>query len=328
MPATSQSLSVLLVGAGSIGRRHARVLTALGLKDLRVCDPNEDQVAALRAESPRVRPVESFESGLAQAPDAVFVLTPPKLHIPLATAAVEAGCHVFTEKPLSMSLDGIDELDELARRRCRKVMVGMCLRFHEGQLRVKSLLDEGRIGRLVAIRTYCGEYFPAARPDYLEAYYSKYSGALDLVHDIDLAIWYADRPIRTVKAVHGSYTDLGMQAPDVAEIIIDFEDRCLASIHVDFFQHPRRRGTELLGVDGSIHIRHISWGAYTIDIYNRHTDVIETIAGTSDRDDMFKAEDQTFLHAAANDLPIACGLAEGKKSVHVVAEALAQQDNA
>ena len=84
----------------------------------------------------------------------------------------------------------------------------------------------------------------------------------------------------------------------------------------------------MLGVDGSIHIRHISWGAYTIDIYNRHTDVIETIAGTSDRDDMFKAEDQTFLHAAANDLPIACGLAEGKKSVHVVAEALAQQDNA
>lgn len=320
-----QSLSALVVGCGSIGRRHTRVLASLGLQKIHVFDPSEAQVNRLREETPSAVPVASFEAGLATEPDTVFVLTPPKLHIPLATAAVEAGHHVFCEKPLSMSLDGVDELDALAQAKQRVVMVGMCMRFHKGMRQAKAMLDAGRIGRLVAVRAVVGEYFPEARPDFREAYYSKYSGALDLVHEIDLAIWFSNRPLRRVAAVHGAYSDLGIEAPDVAAVLIDFEQRCLASIHLDFFGTPKRRCMELYGVDGSITVHAAHWADYEIVIHDRATGEEENLRGQCERDDMFAAEQRMFLESVISGAPVACNIQEAKKSVQVVEQALREE---
>ena len=84
-----QSLSVLLAGSGSIGKRHARVLTALGVRDIRVCDPNPAQIEGLLKDCPSVRPVASYEAGLQEKPATVFILTPPKMHVPMAVQAIE-----------------------------------------------------------------------------------------------------------------------------------------------------------------------------------------------------------------------------------------------
>lgn len=319
-----QKLSAFCVGCGSIGRRHVEVLASLGVEDIRIFDPNEENVRQLLDVTPGAVPVASFEEGLAGKPDTVFVFTPPKLHIPMSTAAVQAGCHVFCEKPLSMSLEGIDELDALAREKKLTVMVGMCMRFQAGIRIVKEMLDAGRIGRLVAVRAIVGEYFPDARPDFRTAYYSKYSGALDLVHEIDLAIWFAGRPIRRVAAMHGAYSDLGIEAPDVAAVLIDFEQRCLASIHLDFFGSPRRRCTELFGVDGSIVITWPDWRSYRVVVHERATGKNETIEGNAERNDMYAAEQKVFLEAVAAGKTVACNLMEAKKSVEVVVQALEQ----
>jgi predicted dehydrogenase len=146
-------------------------------------------------------------------------------------------------------------------------------------------------------------------------------GAFDLMHEIDLAIWYANRPIRRVLAVSGRYSDIGIAAPDVAEILVDFDERCLAGIHLDFFQRPRRRQIELLGVGGVILVEFARWDRCTVSVY-------EAIKGkwaqkelVTDRDDMFRAEDREFLEAVAEDKPIACTIVEARKSVEVVAAA-------
>src|SRR5205085_7137903 len=131
-------------------------------------------------------------------------------------------------------------------------MVGLCFRYHKGLREVKQLLCDGAIGRLVSIRALMGEHLPDVRPDYRTLFSAQYSGAFDLMHDIDLALWFANQPVREVKAIYGSYSDMGIQAPDLVEILIDFEDRCLASVHLDFFQRPRRRQIELIGVAGVI----------------------------------------------------------------------------
>jgi predicted dehydrogenase len=71
------------------------------------------------------------------------------------------------------------------------------------------------------------------------------------MHDIDLAIWYAGQPVRQVYSLNGTYSDIGIEAPDVVEILMGFKDRCLASVHLDFFQRPRRRQIELIGTDSA-----------------------------------------------------------------------------
>ena len=60
------------------------------------------------------------------------------------------------------------------------------------------------------------------RPDYQDLFTSKYGGAFDLMHEIDLAIWYAGLSVTRVAGFSGTYSDIGIEAPDLAEILIDF----------------------------------------------------------------------------------------------------------
>jgi predicted dehydrogenase len=311
-------LSVLIAGCGSIGKRHARVLGILGVKDIRACDPAPAQRQSLAAESPGVRRYDSYDAGLLDRPDTVLICTPPAMHIPQACQAIRAGCHVLTEKPLSDKTDGIDELETLAKASGKKVMVALCFRFHEGLLRAKNYLDAGRIGRLVSIRALMGEHLPDIRADYKSLYLAQYNGAFELMHDLDLAMWYAGQPVKKVHCAYGNYSDIGIRSPDVAEFLLDFEDRCIATVHLDFFQRPRRRQMELIGTKGTMTVEFARWDRFTVSIFeaSRGEWSVEEIA--TDRDDMFRAEDREFLEAVAEDKPFHCTIAEGRKSLEAV----------
>jgi len=309
---------VLIVGCGSIGRRHARVLAGMGVSDLRACDPLLEQREALHAETPRAQLYTSYEAALAGRPDTVFVCTPTKMHLPMASAALRAGAHVFCEKPLALSSEGIDDLDGLARQVRRQVMVGLCFRYHAGLLRARRLLDEGRIGRLVSGRFMVGEYLPGVRPDYRNLFSAHYSGAFDLIHEVDLALWYAGQPAREVFCLSGAYSDIGITAPDIAEILIGFADRCLAGIHLDFFQQPRRRQTELIGTEGTVIVEFAAWDHCTVSHYQANRDAWEHEEIATQRDDMFRDEDLHFLLSVVGGMPVECGIAEGRKSVEVI----------
>jgi predicted dehydrogenase len=311
-------LSVLIVGCGSIGKRHARVLRSLGVGDVRVCDPSPEQRELLSAESPAVRMYDSYEAGLRDRPDTVLICTPPEMHVPMASQAIAAGCHVLAEKPLSDSIDGIDELERLAAAAGKKVMVALCFRYHEGLLRAKEYLDARRIGRLVSIRALMGEYLPDIRPDYRSLYLAKVSGAFELMHDLDLALWFAGQRVKKHYCVYGTYSDIGIQSPDVVEFLLDFEDRCTANVHLDFFQRPRRRQMELIGTEGVLTVEFAKWDRCTISLYEAAHGSWKTEELATDRDDMFRAEDREFLEAAAYDKPIRCTIAEGCKSIQAV----------
>ncbi len=180
------------------------------------------------------------------------MLTPTRLHTAMAREALLAGCHVFIEKPVSNAPEGVEELKALAEARGKKVMVGFCFRYHAALIKAKRLLEAGRIGRLVSVRALMGEPFYDIHPDYLNLYYARYSGAFELVHDLDLAIWFAGQEIENVQSVYGSFSDMVMYSPDTVEMLVRFRDRCVASVHLDFFQTPRRRQMDLIGTQGVI----------------------------------------------------------------------------
>jgi predicted dehydrogenase len=120
-------LAVLIAGCGSVGKRHARVLHSLGVSDLRACDVIAGQGQSLAAPAPGVRLHPSYSAGLSDQPDAVFICTPPEKHIPVAVEAIRAGCHVFSEKPLSDTAQGVDERVALAESRRTCARCGLCM---------------------------------------------------------------------------------------------------------------------------------------------------------------------------------------------------------
>ena len=161
------------------------------------------------------------------------------------------------------------------------------------------------------------------RPDYRSLFSAQHGGAFDLMHDIDLALWYAGLPVRQVSCAQRQLQRHRHRAPDVAEILIGFEgrdhDRCLATVHLDFFQRPRRRQIELIGTGGVIIVEFASLGS----LHGVRSTRPRGSSGTheemvTDRDDMFRAEDREFLQAVADDQPIRCTIAEARKSVEVV----------
>ena len=313
-----QNLSALVIGFGSIGRRHARILGEIGLSDIRVCDLSPELLAQARDEFGVRRTFTSLEVGLASRPDTVFICSPTALHVEQAVQSMRAGAHVFAEKPLSTSTDGVAEMESLARDLGRTVMVGHCFRFHEGLRRAKGWLDEGRIGRLISVRASVGEDIPDVMPNNRSMYISKYNGAYELMHDIDLAVWYAAQRPFGVFGIDGRFSDVGMESPDLVEMLIRFENRCVANVHLDFFQRVRRRQIELLGAEGTIIVEFASWDRCRLSVYESRTGEWRHEEMPTDRDDMFRAEDLAFLESAADGLPVPVTIADGLLAVQVM----------
>ena len=316
-----KDLNILIAGCGSIGKRHAQVLWELGLRNLTACDPSPQQRQSMQQLLPGIAVTEDYAAALQTgAFDAVFILTPTAMHLSMATQALNAGCHVFIEKPLANTQKGVEELKALAAEKGLLVMVGFCFRYHEVLRRAKVLLEQGTIGRLVNIRAFMGEPFAEIQPNYKNMYYSKYSGAFELVHDLDLAIWYAGQEITEVKAVYGSFSDMGMESPDSIEMLVRFRDRLAANVHLDFYQHPRRRQIELMGVKGTITVEFASWDKATLSWYNTDTRTWNVCEYKTARNDMFRDEDEEFLLAILGQRPLTCTIDEACKSLSAVAQ--------
>lgn len=316
-----QELNLLLVGCGSIGKRHAQVLTELGMTKMTACDPSETQRNAMKELFPQIEVTDDYDAALATGKfDAVFIFTPTAMHLDMLKRALDANCHVFVEKPLANTCEGVAELRELAQKKGLLVMVGFCLRYHEVLLRAKELLDSGIIGRLINIRAFVGEPFYEIQPNYKNMYYAKYSGAFELVHDIDLALWFGGQPVRDVYGVYGAFSDMEMapEAPDSVELLIGFEDRLAANVHLDFYLHPRRRQIELMGVKGTIIVEFSTWDHATLSCYTTDTREWSSTTYETQRNDMFRDEDEDFLLSVVGERELTLTIDEALRSLDVV----------
>lgn len=247
---------ILIIGLGSIGRRHARNLRALGVSDIFVWRSRGVDTKPLE-DNERVEVVSTLEDGLARKPDLVLVTNPTALHLDAARAAVRAGAHVFIEKPLSHTLVGIEDLLAAARVAGKQVFVGNNFRFHPTLVRAKEVLVAGAIGRPVTARFSVGEYLPDYHP--WEDYRAGYSARKELgggvmltqIHDVDLLLWFFGMPSSVVSRV-GRLGELGIDVEDVAEIVAQYGDRLIASVHQDYFEKPGKRSLVVVGTGGKM----------------------------------------------------------------------------
>ena len=306
---------VLVAGCGSIGKRHAECLHDIGVEKFVFFDPDPERSEEL-AKLYGGTTVSSYEEGLDTDADCVYILSPTHLHIPQAKAAAFKFKHIFLEKPLSDSPEGVDELIKLTEEKNVIAEVGFCFRFHDGINELKKRLDKGLIGKTVSIRAMMGEHFPDVRPDYLSTYYVKYSGAFELVHDLDLAIYLANAEPLEYNGIFGSYSELGFESPDTVEMLVKFP-QCIANVHLDFFQSPRTRTMTVLGTNGQMILTFSTWDEYELKIFTRDTNAWETITAKTERNDMFRAESLNFFGAIEGKEKNLCPISEAKKSLKV-----------
>jgi UDP-2-acetamido-3-amino-2,3-dideoxy-glucuronate N-acetyltransferase len=146
LAAASGRPRIAAVGAGYWGKNIVRNFAALDALAA-IVDQDQSTAQVLSAEHGGL--VSTFEDVLADASiAAIAVATPAALHHKLAKAALEAGKHVFVEKPLALTLYDAEDLVTTAERLDRRLMVGHLLQYHPAFLKLKDLVREGKLGRL------------------------------------------------------------------------------------------------------------------------------------------------------------------------------------
>lgn len=248
-------MKILVIGCGSIGRRHAKNLRELGVDDLLLYDPAWERAEGVAGEV-RGRNADTLERAYDERPDAALVCAPTSLHLDLASAALEHDCHLFIEKPISHSLKGVVQFLDEVKARERVLLAGYNFRFDPLIQMAREWLNDGQAGRVVSARLHFGSYLPWRHPweDYREGYGARQDLGggviLDAIHELDLALWLFGRP-ETVYCAGGKYSDLEIDVEDVAEILLSYPDKII-SIHLDSIQRPAERWCEITGTRGRI----------------------------------------------------------------------------
>ncbi|HEX4995543.1 MAG TPA: Gfo/Idh/MocA family oxidoreductase, partial [Methylomirabilota bacterium] len=231
-------ISALIVGGGSIGKRHLRNLLATG-RSAAIVDPREDRRVEIANKHPEAKVYATLDDALAQGPYlSGFICLPTAYHLEPAMRLAQRDMHIFMEKPVSHSLDGIPALLDVIERRKLVGMTGFCLRFFKPLQKAKELIEAGRVGRIVTARSFTGAYLPDWHPweDYRSFYMAKKAQGggvlLDECHAFDWMQWLCG-PITGVCSVVGTFSDLEVETDDVCEVIARFGPRAVGSIHLD-----------------------------------------------------------------------------------------------
>jgi predicted dehydrogenase len=250
-------MKILIAGLGSIGRRHFRNLVALGEKDIILYRTNK---ATLPDDELAGYPVETdlAEALKKHKPEAVIVSNPTAIHLDIAIPAAEAGCAILLEKPISHSMDRLDELRAAVKKSGAKVMIAFQFRFHPGLVRAKQLISNGEIGRLISAHVHFGEYLPAWHPweDYRKGYAARadMGGGVVLTqcHSLDYLPWLVGGKVDKVWGFTAKLSDLEVDVEDTAKIGLRFESGALGSLHLDYNQQPPAHRFEVIGTKGSL----------------------------------------------------------------------------
>lgn len=249
-------MKILVIGCGSIGERHIKNLENLSAGTIIASDINPDRLQSIK-EKYSLDVFDDIDSAMDQKPDVALVCTPPPLHIPLAMKVIDHDCHVFIEKPISNTLEQVDDFLTKAKKKKRIVFVGYNLRFHKGIRLMKQLLEEGAIGKTLAVRAEFGQYLPDWRPsqDYIKTYTAKKSMGggiiLDGSHEIDYVRWFAGE-IKEVTCFADTLGSLDVDVEDTAEILLRTDHGIIAEIHLDFIQRVYSRTCKIIGTQGTL----------------------------------------------------------------------------
>lgn len=142
------TLRVGIIGCGKIADGHAGQLRAIeGVELVAACDREPLMVGQFLDRWPGLGGYEDAAEMIAKERlDVVHVATPPDSHVALACMALDAGCHVFMEKPFALDAEGAREVLDCAARNGRRVCVNYLYNFESPALGLQRMLDEGRLG--------------------------------------------------------------------------------------------------------------------------------------------------------------------------------------
>ena len=295
--------NIAICGVGRIGKFHLQSLLSL-----RACqvsglfDINPEELDKLSRDF-SVRQYRSWEELIDDhVTEAVVIATPSASHRQYCCTALEAGKHVFLEKPMAGTLEDATAIVQAARRSSQIVQVGFCERFNVAYIEAKRAIKEGRIGSVRMIRSSRVAPYAYGSPDWE-------LGVLDTaVHNFDLILWLLEELPATVVAKGAKVYDDSMGTHACA-IILSFANGAMAVDSIAWVRqekHPLSHCAQsqmfIQGSRGSLGIDHSSRPAWVLDDHS-FQNVDTVILGGPEYYACLKLQLDYFLAAIEGQVP-------------------------
>lgn len=243
-----------VVGLGSAGQRHARLLIEDGFTVVAVRSRLGPTVYRSPAD---ILEVSSIEALASHNPSLCVIASPTHLHLQQALELTAHGIPVLIEKPLIGKADELLMLDQQAKALQIPLVMGYHLRFHPGLQEIAELLREKALGLPLISRISWGEYLPHWHPgeDFTRSYAALNDQAGGPASTLSHTIDYSVRLFGNGLDFHGlnwSSGQLGIEAPEVALASITHSSNCVSSHSLDFLTQPAEHRLQISLTEGSM----------------------------------------------------------------------------
>ncbi len=247
-------MKVLVVGYGSIGKRHIENLSKLKNTQIIVCTKRKYD-KFLKQKKCIIH--KSLTDCIKENPLFAIIANQTRFHMKTALLLAKKGIHMLIEKPLSNSLQGTQELLNVVNKKKLVVLMGCNFRFHPSFVLMRNNILQGNLGRVISARVENGSFLPDWHPH--ENYQMNYAARNDLgggavltcIHEIDYLYWFFGN-IHDVFSVTGKFSDLNIKSEDLSAIILKFKNNVIAEAHLDYFQQPSARNCKIIGTKGTL----------------------------------------------------------------------------
>jgi len=244
-------MNILIIGLGSIGKRHVRALQTL---------LSSPRIFALRSsENPDtiqgVINIFTLEEGLMQKIDFAIISNPTCEHKKTLIELIRYGFPLFIEKPLFSSLD-LENIIEQVKSKNIISYVACNLRFLSCITFIKDFLQSNNDKLLNEVNVYCGSYLPEWRQgiNYRKIYSANADQGggvhLDLIHELDYLYWIFGKPTQ-VNRYFKNKSSLGISSIDYANYLLDYNKFCVSLI-LNYYRRDSKRSMELIFEDKTI----------------------------------------------------------------------------
>jgi len=317
---------ILVIGAGSVGKRHLQNFSALGCA-ISAIDPRADRLDEARRTLSLVHAFSDLESALAQAQtfSGVVICSPPNAHVEQAKAALQAGLPIYLEKPVCPTADAAAELVRAADRARVGALLGYTYRWWPPIRDLKARLDQQAVGKLLQVRctmaAHLADWHPWERyQDFFMSSQAQGGGALlDESHVLDLMLWFFGMP-QSVFARVEHVSSLEIETDDHVDALLYYANGFGVYIHLDLYTRPHERAITAVGEQGTL-----TWS------YERNAIAVSHSAGpewveerySCERNEMFMSAAAEFLQVIEEKRSPSCSLADGYAVLRVI-EAIRQ----
>ena len=237
-------LKIGVIGVGSLGQHHARVLTELPQAELAgVADVNQERGGEIAGR--HGVPFYADYRGLLERVDAVSIVVPTTLHFQVAKDALEQGRHVLVEKPITATVAQAQELTALAEQKKLKFQVGHIERFNPAFRAAAGYIQDPKFIECTRLAPYTGRNTDV--PVVLS----------QMIHDIDIILSFFHSELERVSAI-GSSLVSGNE--DIANGRLEFKNGCVANLTASRISNKKERKMRIFQKDSYVTVDFLNPG--------------------------------------------------------------------